>query len=478
MRLRICAKKQNMRIFVFLISLFTFSSLAYAPLSLLPYGSRYSLVVSDRVESYVLKENSEQFFPPASTLKILTALAAKLELGDDFRFKTHFEIHERDLIVRFSGDPELKTEHLNALTKQLMNKGITSVRNVIIDGSAFQGYERAVGWPWDILGVCYSAPSSAITLNDNCVQASISSIAGRKTRVFVPAHQPIKVTTDALSLNKTDIKSRRCNLELITSLQNNYHLSGCISESEKPLPLKFAVQNTSLYVLSTLKRILSENGINVVGDFLEHDVQKKGTVVASHQSQPLPKLLEIMLKKSDNLIAENLTKSMGSHFFHQAGSFSNGTEAIKQILHTRAKINLKHAQLADGSGLSRNNRLTSSDMEKVLRYIWENNAKLKLIELLPISGQSGTLKYRKSMRSASVLGRIAAKSGSLYGSYNMAGYVLNDKNEPTLLFVQLISDYHPVTNADYPTVIAPIFHFEKLFYDDLAGSKLKSTQEP
>ncbi|MCV6004416.1 D-alanyl-D-alanine carboxypeptidase, partial [Escherichia coli] len=42
-----------------------------------------------------------------------------------------------------------------------------------LDNSAFTGYDRAVGWPCDILGVCYSAPASSITLNNNCVQASI-----------------------------------------------------------------------------------------------------------------------------------------------------------------------------------------------------------------------------------------------------------------------------------------------------------------
>ncbi|CCN45219.1 putative D-alanyl-D-alanine carboxypeptidase [Vibrio nigripulchritudo MADA3029] len=463
-----------MRTLITLFSLLVFPSFAYAPLDSLPYGSRHTLLVSDSMGNHSIQLASEQFFPPASTLKIATALAAKLELGDDFRFETHLEIQEKDLVIRFSGDPELKTEHLSTLITNLKAQGINRLENVILDNSAFRGYERAVGWPWDILGVCYSAPASAITLDNNCVQASISSKPNQATSVFVPVHQPIKVTTDALSLSKIAQKSKRCDLELLTSEGNQYHLSGCMQERSKPLPLKFAVQDTTLYVSAIIKRILAENGIQVSGKIYADNVASKGIIVATHQSAPLPELLTIMLRKSDNLIADNLTKTLGARFYHQPGSFSNGTEAIKQILFTRAGIDLEHAKLEDGSGLSRNNRLTSSDMEKILRHIWKYDVKLGLIELLPISGQSGTLKYRQSMRKPPIAGKLAAKSGSLYGSYNMAGFVLDESNKPRALFVQFITDYHPVKKDDAPKVIAPIFHFEQQFYKDLVNSTLKN----
>ena len=72
----------------------------------------------------------------------------------------------------------------------------------------------------------------------------------------------------------------------------------------------------------------------------------KTTLVASHHSEKLPELLDTMLKKSDNLIADNLTKTLGATFYVQPGSFNNGTEAIKQILLTKANIDLSKAQLA------------------------------------------------------------------------------------------------------------------------------------
>ncbi len=127
--------------------------------------------------------------------------------------------------------------------------------------------------------------------------------------------------------------------------------------------------------------------------------------------------------------------------------------------------------VADGSGLSRNNRMTTDDMQQVLRYIWQHDKELNLIASLPISGESGTLKYRKSMRSSPIKGQIQAKSGSVYGSYNMAGYILDQQHNPTAMFVQFVADYHPVKKdsdkkGESPNVLAPIYQFEQQFYAD------------
>lgn len=465
-----------MRYFPLLLSFVSLASYAYTPLELLPYGSRTSLVIATP-EKAELELNHRQLFPPASTLKVITALAAKLELDDDFRFQTDIERIGSELVIRFNGDPTLINADLAKLLKAVKTQGMTQISNIYLDNSAFSGYERGVGWPWDILGVCYSAPASAITLDDNCVQASISSTNNGQTSTYVPNHQPIHVTSDATSLSKLAQQAQQCDLELTTSDGNQYHLSGCMVTREKPLPLKFAVQDTFDYTKQVLTRLLAEQGIQLNGNIQIKTVANQGVLIARHQSAPLNELIDTMLKKSDNLIADNLTKTLGREFFHQAGSFANGTEAIKQIIYANTGINLEHAKLADGSGLSRNNRLTAEDMEQVLKYIWQNDGDLNLIASLPVSGESGTLKYRRSMRQAPIKGHLQAKSGSLYGSYNMAGFVLDDEQKPTALFVQFVTDYHPIKKpvnkkGDTPKTLAPIYQFEQQFYSDV----LKSAQ--
>ena len=455
----------------FSISVFSLNAFAYAPLDKLPDGSSTSLILeslSGRPNK--MNTNSDGFYPPASTLKLVTALAAKLELGNDFHYTTSIARSNKDVVVSFSGDPTLQREQLkNLLAQYATSQSKTIKGNLYLDNSAYTGYQRAVGWPWDILGVCYSAPSSAMTLDSNCAQASIYTKDNGTTRVYIPAHYPIDVTTTAATVTRSGQKATQCDLELITTPDNAYKLSGCLVERKKPLPLKFAIQNPELYTYQVVTSLLKELKIQVNGDVIVGKKSKanKTTLVASHYSGKLPELLDTMLKKSDNLIADNLTKTLGATFYVQPGSFNNGTEAIKQILLTKANIDLSKAQLVDGSGLSRNNRMRSQTMAKVLRYIWENDSQLNLIEAMPTSGTDGTLKYRQSMRKAPIQGNIIAKSGSLYGSYNMAGFGLDKSGNPNSIFVQFVRDYFPDKPDPDKPVEAPITQFERAFYTDV-----------
>ncbi|ERB66164.1 D-alanyl-D-alanine carboxypeptidase [Vibrio coralliilyticus OCN008] len=419
---------------LFFISLFSLSAFAYAPVGQLPDGSRAALLVEslDQQNSLLDTHNSDQYFPPASTLKLVTALAAKLELGDNFRFETQLEQIGKDVVIHFSGDPTLATEDLKQLFVVAKRNGLSRIDGDIwLDNSAFTGYDRAVGWPWDILGVCYSAPATAISLDGNCVQASIYTQEDGNTRVYVPEHFPVYVTTQASSVSKDQQESTQCDLELISSPDNHYQLQGCLTERSKPLPLKFAVQDPELYTQRMLNSVLNQLNLPFSGTVRigqpAHSTNK--ALLATHSSLPLTELLETMLKRSDNLIADNLTKTLGAKFYIQPGSFSNGTEAIKQIIFSNTGINLEATPMADGSGLSRNNRFTSQAMSKILRYIWLNDSTLKMIDLMPKSGESGTLKYRRSMRKDPIKGAFIAKSGSLYGSYNMAGFGLDSSGK-------------------------------------------------
>ncbi|KOO05011.1 serine-type D-Ala-D-Ala carboxypeptidase [Vibrio nereis] len=451
--------------------LYSTLSWAYAPLELLPDGNRASLLVEKLDNSPLLTtHNNDKYFPPASTLKVVTALAAKLELDENFRFETRLEKVGKNWVIRFSGDPTLSTKDLKQMLAKARKKGLKQINGDIwLDNSAFNGYNRAVGWPWDILGVCYSAPATAVTLDGNCVHASIYTEQEGKTRVYVPEHFPIYASTTVKSVTKTEQESSQCDLQLTSSPDNHYQLYGCLVERKKPLPLKFAVQDPELYTQRMLHTVLRQVGITLkgnikVGSLIATDSQ----LLASHQSDRLDVLLEEMLKQSDNLIADNLTKTLGRTFFHQPGSFNNGTSAIKQIIFTHTGIDLEAFPLADGSGLSRNNRFSSEKMADILHYIWNNDKTLNLVSLLPTAGESGTLKYRRSMRKEPVTGAIVGKSGSLYGSYNMAGYGLDGSGKPNSVFVQFVTDYFPEKpRADATPVVAPITHFETLFYQDV-----------
>ncbi|WP_086983137.1 serine-type D-Ala-D-Ala carboxypeptidase [Vibrio aphrogenes] len=435
---------------------------------ILPTGTRVGLMAKSPT-STLLYKNNDMLFPPASTLKLFTALAAKIELGDDFRYQTTLAQSGSDLILTFSGDPSLTSADIEQLLSDAKIKEIKG--NLLIDNTAFTGYEKAVGWPWDILGVCYSTPSSAITLNNNCVMASIYTNKDGTTRSFVPEHQPITLSTSARAITRQQQKEQYCDLELNATQTNQYFLSGCLVKREQPLPLNFAVQNPFLYASTTIQQILKDNHIKLNGSIqLAQAKPHSAKQLATHQSATLPVLLEHMLKDSDNLYANNITKTLGGHFFKQAGSFTNGSQAIKTILKQQAKIDLSNAILEDGSGLSRNNRISPNHLYALLKYIKANDHKLHFVHLMPTAGVNGTLEYRASMRKAPIKGQIVAKSGSLFATHNMAGFVVDEQGQPATIFVQLVTDYHPQANT---STIAPITQFETALYQNLIKATVK-----
>ncbi|WP_299018871.1 serine-type D-Ala-D-Ala carboxypeptidase [uncultured Photobacterium sp.] len=441
-------------------------------LNQLPEGHDTALLITDPTTGTTLTTQREnQLQAPASTQKLITALAARLYLGKNFRFHTELEQDKNNFILHFSGDPSLSRQQLVALLKKIKKVRKTISGDIILNGAIFSGYERAPGWPWDVLGVCYSAPSSSISLEHNCVQGALYSnkTAGQLTRVHIPPHQPIEVSTHALTVTTEQQKARHCELELYAEDTNHYLLSGCLEQQKRPLPLNFAVQNTFKFTEAVIRRELKRAGIRFTGNIVRSDTAR-GKRIARHSSAPLSELLDTMIKDSDNLIADNLAKTLGNRYFSQPGTFNNGVAAIKAILKEKAGIDLHQAVLVDGSGLSRNNRLTASQMMEVITYIYHHDKQLGLLTTLPVSGQSGTLRYRQSIRHQPLIGQIAAKSGSLFGTHNLAG-VLTTQSGKELLFVQLVTNYHPEErDDDTPKVAPPIEQFERELYRALYKS--------
>ncbi|SIN72425.1 D-alanyl-D-alanine carboxypeptidase/D-alanyl-D-alanine-endopeptidase [Salinivibrio sp. ES.052] len=438
---------------------------------LLPKGSQLALWVSDAQHNQPqISEQADALLPPASTQKLLTGLAARLYLPSTFRFSTRLVQAGDDIALIFNGDPLLTRKDIRQLLSQLPRRGINNINNLYLDGQAFTGRTRAPGWPWDILAVCYSAPSTAITLNHNCVQGAIYSQPERAlTRVHIPAHQPISVTSQARAVTESQQNKSHCGLDLTATPENHYHFSGCLAHRSGPLPLNFAVQTPSAYVKAIVAEELARLNVRVKGDIRVARAPSQARELARHHSAKLATLLTTMLRDSDNLIADNLLKALGRRYFQQPGSYRNGVAAVKAILQDEG-IDLSRAVLVDGSGLSRNNRLSARQLSQVVHYIL-THPELGLAAMLPTSGIDGTLKYRQSVRHAPIKGRLKAKSGSLYGSFNLAG-VIEDDAKQTHIVIQLISHYHPDKDALPDNVPAPITQFEREFYLALIRGQL------
>ncbi|WP_304985633.1 D-alanyl-D-alanine carboxypeptidase/D-alanyl-D-alanine endopeptidase [Coxiella-like endosymbiont] len=115
-------------------------------------------------------------YTPASTQKLFTAVAALYYLGDDYQFVTALltsgtvkgNILQGDLILKFSGDPELTTEDLNQLIEKLQELGIRRINGrFLIDNADYNDVPYPPGWMWDDLSYGYTAPVNAIIIDRN-----------------------------------------------------------------------------------------------------------------------------------------------------------------------------------------------------------------------------------------------------------------------------------------------------------------------
>ena len=324
-----------------------------------PPHSQVAVIAKDLAsDTLIYQHNADTLLLPASTQKLLTALAAKAQLGDEFRFTTRFQSKAKikqgslqgDLYLRFSGDPTLTTDSLRDLLKALADKGIRKIEgNLLLVGESDE-QTRAPGWVWDDLGICYAAPVSSFVINQNCVLGQLKpKLASSDSILNFPRYLPIKVSTTA-KFDKT-MQEPFCKLRLARLPDNHFHLSGCYP-GDKPLNLAIAVDDPALYAKQMTAQLLKTANIKLNGQLAVANHLPQGlSTLASHDSKPLPALLEIMLQDSDNLIADSLFKAIGASYYRREGSFVVGAKAITAILGNLG-IDLNHPHIIDGSGLS------------------------------------------------------------------------------------------------------------------------------
>lgn len=138
-------------------------------------------------------------------------------------------------------------------------------------------------------------------------------------------------------------------------------------------------------------------------------------LLASVKSPTLTHLLGLTLPPSDNFFAETLIKDLGA-LYGGAGSTSAGAAVVRR---TVARFHI-HPHLLDGSGLSHSDHTTPLEVVSLLTQLSHSPLGTTLRKDLAVAGHTGTLSER--MRGTAASGRCQAKTGTLIGVSNLAGY--------------------------------------------------------
>jgi D-alanyl-D-alanine carboxypeptidase/D-alanyl-D-alanine-endopeptidase (penicillin-binding protein 4) len=167
-------------------------------------------------------------------------------------------------------------------------------------------------------------------------------------------------------------------------------------------------------------RILNERGVSVAGHSAWGTAPASAFPLAQIESAPLEDVLRFMDRESDNFTAELVLKALGAEIAG-VGSTGAGARVVVDAL-AEAGIPLAGVRIADGSGLSRSNRLTPRVLAAILLAAW-NDPELRpvLWDSLPVAGRNGTLERRLDSRPA--YGAVRAKTGTTAVASALSGFV-------------------------------------------------------
>ena len=147
---------------------------------------------------------------------------------------------------------------------------------------------------------------------------------------------------------------------------------------------------------------------------------------------------------SNNAVADQLFFALGDARAG-AGTRAGGARAVTQAL---AELGVSHAGLVqvDGSGLSRDDRVTAEQLTRLLAAVLELDPRQRqaFLDSLAVSGESGSLEKR--MTEEAMRGRVLAKTGWISGTGALSGYVRNGAGR--LLCFSILVDYPKVSGMN------------------------------
>lgn len=426
-----------------------------AILAKLPKTARVGIVVEDGESGRVLYErNADTPLRPASNQKLVTLAAAILGLGPDYRHRTELRAAGPvagnrlfgDLHLIGGGDPNLSRRFqdpsqpasdvpiLIEWAQTLLRRGIREIRGDLVADDRF--FDRELWHPdWEKADHAkwYAAEVSALNLNDNCVD--IEFHAGAKPRVqLIPPTGWLEVSSD---LSATSDRKKHVYGVSRSFGSNAVTVRGRLWTGAGVGRTEITVHDPALFFATALKESLARAGIRLTGKVrrVKDGEQAKGELLACHES-PLPLTLSICGKRSLNLYAECLLKTLGRETAGE-GSWKAGAKAVTAVL-DKAGATMPKAVIADGSGLCRANRLTARGLTRLLAVMARSPHDNLYRSCLAAGGIDGTL--RRRFRKLPAGCRVEAKTGTLRDTSALSGYLIKPGKTAPLRFAILMND--------------------------------------
>ena len=454
-------------------------------------STSYAICVIDADTHELLAEiHADEPMTPASNMKLLTTSSALDILGKDFIFRSRLGVSEPDdgvlpdLVIQGDGDPALgdpvllkeagltAEELLSQWVDAVKQTGVTHFARLIVDDRVFDRNMVHPDWPKGQLHKDYCAQVAGINFHDNCLHV-LPRPAGRVGAAPLYSVYPdspfLQIFNDATTGKANEFWVDR---KMGT---NELTLRGRV-KSAFYTPVRVTLNDPPIYLARLLADRLAKQGIRI--DVITRP--KPSEVVTFRPIHRVETLLPAVIRRtnrdSENLFAEALIKRIGHELTGSPGSWENGAAAIRTALTKRLGTQATAATIADGSGLSSNNRVSARLLTELLVSLHDDpdNADVFLASL-SYAGKSspdnytsdGTLHGR--FKELPVGHWVYAKSGYIQSVSALSGYlIITDPNAPagpdgkiqpkhTIAFSFLFNGFTPpISNRDMKNIQAKL----------------------
>ncbi len=399
-----------------------------------------------------LSHQAQASVNPASLMKLTTTTAAFDLLGPSFVWRTPVYVDgairegvlQGNVYLRGSGDPRLNVERLWLMLRRLQGLGIQKIQgDIVLDRSSFDIPARDVAsFDGEPLRP-YNAVPDALLINFKSLL--IHWLPDRQANVArVHIEPPLAGVSfpSTVPLSNTDCSDYRTAVRADWSDPTRIRFAGSYPAScgEKIWPIAYSAPTQ--FAARAVHGMWLQLGGQLSGQVRDGPVPAQLQPVFQHESASLAEIIRDINKFSNNVMAQHLFLSL-SQQQRGVGSFEASRELLQRWW--RERFGAEPLVVDNGSGLSRDERMSAQGLARLLQFAWQSGFMSELMSSLPVTGLDGTLKRSKAQAIAHL------KTGSLRDVAGIAGYV-DSNNGKRLILVAILN--HPNANAARPALDA------------------------
>lgn len=338
--------------------------------------------IATKDKTCILSTNPDKSFIPASIWKIVTALAALENLGGNYRFKTEFYMdNSNNLYIKGFGDPFLISEEIDSIFKALVDIGVVEINNIYLDSSSFTGPNAPPGVSSSLNP--YDVTNGALAVNFNTIN------------FYVEGNGTI-----------TSAEKQTPTLALMKKLGRGF------KKGKHRINISGSPENVSRHTGELFRAFQYQHKISGTGIESNRKTPSDLSPFYIHQSsKTLKDIIKAMMLYSNNYIANQIYLTLGADEYGYPATWEKSRKSLRNYLDKTLPEYSKIITFDEGSGISRNNRITAQAMIEVLDRF------KPYARLLPFED-----------------GKFI-KSGTLRGVYSYAGFFVREEARDSFVII-------------------------------------------